>query len=88
MTKSIDKVEMRPAYEWTCENCGRNNFESAIVCEMSPDDRIDQARHMGLIDEFSEAIPDFLQVEFVSYPETVTCPHCKAEFEAKHMAEE
>jgi len=26
-----DEIELRPAYEWTCENCGRNQFESVIV---------------------------------------------------------
>lgn len=81
-------VEMHPAYEWTCEECGRNSFVSCIVCELTHEDRIDQARHMGLIDEFSETVPDELQGEFVSYPESVTCPHCGAEFRTKHIRED
>lgn len=87
MGESVDRVEMRPAYEWTCEVCGRNNFESGVVCELTNEDRIDQARFMGLIDEFAEMVPEELQGEYVSYSDSVTCPHCQSEFPTKHMQE-
>lgn len=85
--KQPERVEMRPAYEWTCENCGRNCFESAIVCELTPEDRLEQAMFMGLVDEYEEKIPEEMQGEFLSYPESVTCPHCQSEFATKHMNE-
>ena len=28
----MKQVEMRLAFEWTCERCGRDNFEHAQVC--------------------------------------------------------
>lgn len=75
------KVEMLAAYEWTCDGCGRNSFESAIVAEMSPEDRVAQARQMGLMREFDAEIPEELLGEYVTYPENVTCRHCGATFE-------
>ena len=27
----IQAVEIRPAYQWTCEECGRDQFESATI---------------------------------------------------------
>lgn len=80
----VNKVEMRPAYEWTCEECGRNSFESAMVAEWSPEERVEQARHMGLIGEFDTVIPEELTGDFVTHPDEVTCQHCGATFETVH----
>ena len=77
------KVEMRPAYEWTCENCGRNNFESCIVLEMTDDERQEQLDHMGLGD--NEAAQEFIGGHFVTSPEVVTCKHCGSKFETYDM---
>ena len=82
------KAEMRPAYEWTCEECGRNQFESAIVAEFSDEDRLETAREAGLIDEFATEIPEDLTGEFMSYPDEVTCSHCGTIFETLHMSQE
>lgn len=81
------KTEMRPAYEWTCDECGRNNFESCIVAEFSDEDRLEQAKAMGLIDEYQSEIPDDLVGDFVTYPDGVTCPSCGAEYATQDMRE-
>jgi len=80
-----EKVEMRPAYQWTCDGCGRDNFESSIVIELTEDDRLDQARHMGLIGEFDTVVPDYLEGRFESYPESVTCKFCSKTYDTTHM---
>ena len=82
------RVEMRPAYEWTCEECGRNQFESCVVAEMDDEDRLQTAINAGLADEFATEVPPGLVGEFVTYPDFVTCQHCHAEFETKHMTDE
>lgn len=29
----MQKVEIRPAYEWTCNECGIDQFERAVISE-------------------------------------------------------
>lgn len=82
------KAEMRPAYEWTCDECGRNQFESCIVAEMSPEERLEMAHDLGLCNELAEIIPDLLQGDFVTYPDSVTCNACGANFETIHHLED
>ena len=74
------KVEMRPAWEWTCENCGRNNFETCLIREMTREDYINMKIDFGLKDIPEGACPDI-----VGFYEEVKCPHCGEEFETKNM---
>lgn len=83
----MTKVEMRPAYEWICEDCGKSNFESCIVAEMSDGERLEQVKRMGLVDEFQTEMPEELQGDFVTYPDNVTCGHCGTVFETQSMHE-
>lgn len=75
------KIEMRPAYEWTCENCGRNQFVSCMVAEMTDSERLEQSKLMGLCDEFAESVPEYMSGDFVTYPDEVTCQFCQSTFE-------
>jgi len=70
-----EKVEMRAAYEWTCPNCGRDNFERAVVAEFSQEERAEMVADHG-IEEFDTG-------DFVSRPDEVTCQHCDSEFETE-----
>lgn len=70
-----EKVEMRCAYEWTCPECGTDNFERAIVAELSEEDRSE------LLDE--AGIDDIATGDFVTRPDEVTCRRCRQEFEAE-----
>lgn len=64
---------MRIAYEWTCEECGRNQFESAITMELTDEER----------QEMSEDFAEGEGVDFVSYPDEVTCPDCGTTYETE-----
>lgn len=46
------KVRIWTAYQWTCDDCGRDNFERAITCELTPDERKDLAEEHGLDPEY------------------------------------
>ena len=81
------KVEMRPAYEWTCEECGRNQFASCMVAEWSQEDRLEQARQAGLIDRYETEVPEGLRGDFVTYPDAVECQSCGESYETKDMGE-
>lgn len=62
-------VELRTAFEWTCEDCGRDNFVRAVVPE-SLDGVIPEGLELG----------DFEGGEWVMKPDAVTCGHCGAGF--------
>ena len=61
------KVEMRPAYEWTCEDCGRNQFVSSMVAEFTDEDKIAQAKHLGLIEEYEDEVPEEFDCDWQTY---------------------
>ena len=69
------RVEMRLAYVWDCEECGRENFERAVVYELSPEEK-KELEGAGEIPETGN---------WMSHPEHVTCKHCQSEFTAKHF---
>lgn len=81
---SRQKIEMRPAYQWTCDECGRDQFESAMVADFTEEDRLETAKSLGMIDEYCTEIPEDLEGDFVSHPERVKCNACGAEFETVH----
>ena len=70
-------IELVPAFVWTCDNCGRDNFERAIVCELSPEER----------QEINEAngIEDGEMGDWMLAPEEVKCPHCDAGYTTRHF---
>jgi hypothetical protein len=85
MSLQKPKIEVRHAWEWTCEDCGRNNFVSAVVAEMAPEDRFQFAKDNGIIDEFANEAPDdIMDGDFMTFPTEVECEHCGAEFETEH----
>ncbi len=79
------KAEMRPAYQWTCDECGVLQFESAMVADFNEEDRLETAKSLGIVDEFCEEIPEDMTGDFVTYPDEVTCRECGATFETQHM---
>lgn len=74
-----DRVAMRPAYEWTCDACGRDNFCRTIEVEASEDEL---REHMGLDDW--QSLPDGFGGSWYGYPETVTCDYCESSFETEN----
>lgn len=75
---------MRPAYEWTCEECGRDQFVKCEVADIHPDDAEQFAADNDL-----DIDPDELREEgmFVTYPDEVTCQFCGETFDTEHFTE-
>lgn len=72
-----NKVELRPAYEWTCEECGRDNFAGGVMVEIDDQMKEDLVRS-GLDD------PPMLETGFwQTRPDEVTCSHCGECFETE-----
>ena len=60
-------VELHQAFLWTCEECGRDNFERAITHEPGDDDE--------------DEIPEGFEGVWLTAPTEVTCKHCGEEFD-------
>lgn len=78
----MNTVELRQAFEWTCDECGRDNFESAMIAELTPEEE-EMMKVKLLQDEDDDNDITELHGEFISAPETVECPHCGTEFRAE-----
>lgn len=65
-----EKVEMRPAYNWTCPECGRDSFCRSISAEVTLED----CEQMGLPPEAAG------QGRWMTYPNHVVCEHCGIKF--------
>lgn len=68
-------VELRTAYAWDCDACGRENFCRAVVAEFSEEETKEIREDHG-IQPWEEGM-------FVTIPEEVACGFCGAEFETK-----
>ena len=77
----LPTVEIHQAFVWTCDSCGRDNFERAIAVspeEIDPSDiPVDDPETAEMIREW---IDGGGEGAFVRAPANVTCPHCGAEF--------
>lgn len=72
MTHSQQQTaELFPAFEWICDNCGVNNFDSAVVLEMDGETAANLKEEAGVSDDCF----------FMKMPDTVWCQHCDAEYE-------
>ena len=75
----VRTVEMNQAFVWTCDDCGRDNFERAIV--VAPEsidlDDLPDSVDPESIREWAEAGGEGV---FAMAPDRVTCRHCRAEF--------
>lgn len=67
------RVELRPAFEWTCPECWRDHFERAIRHECSPEELAELRDEHG--------IQPWFEGEWLKAPESVACEHCQMSFE-------
>jgi hypothetical protein len=67
-------VDLRLAYEWVCESCGKTNFESALIVELDNEDS------MILLEEYGGAIEDYRTGDWLTRPDDVECQFCHTEF--------
>lgn len=68
----MKKVELHPAYFYTCESCGVDQWIHGITPEMSDEDRADLAEQIGA-DPGEEG-------EWTMAPERVVCTNRRTEF--------
>ena len=69
---TLKTVELRSAYTFTCEECGRDTFGRLIAVEMSQEDRENLVFKYGELAE---------QGDWEMWPEQVKCSHCGVEFQ-------
>lgn len=74
-----EKVVLRPAYEWTCPECGRDKFERGIVAELSPEEMQEIKEDMGV---------EYVPGDLMTMPEQVNCEHCQMTFDSLHFSED
>lgn len=79
---SIQKVELHCAYQWDCEECGKENFCRAVIVEMTPEDRAEMRKRHGGDDEGWET------GNWMTRPDEVTCSSCNAVFETVENGED
>ena len=74
-------VQLHIAFTWTCDHCGKDNFERSVVfrpemmASCKPDNETKQE-----MERLREAGIDS-SGEWVTKPERVTCGHCGGQFE-------
>ena len=76
--KELPETEIRPAHVWTCENCGKDNFEYTIVAEVSDEER----------EEMGDLYGEDMGIEWLTFPLYVKCKYCKSEYKSKDMHED
>jgi hypothetical protein len=76
-------VELFQAFLWTCDDCGRDNFERGITVAPESISREDLPVGVGID---TEAIQEWMENgchgDWVTNPSKVRCSHCGSEFEA------
>lgn len=75
---NLNNVELRLAYEFTCEECGRDTFIRPIA--------VGEEEQQELQEEFKELtanfeLPDTLKGNYSMIPTEVSCRHCDSKFQ-------
>lgn len=72
------RIDLRYAFEWTCDECGRDNYARAVPVSLSPEEMDALSSIEG---------DDVREDELFTSPDTVTCIHCKVTFQARMPSE-
>lgn len=76
-------VEMRPAWQWTCEACGRDSFERTVVCDPRRDKDFAE-----MLQEAQAQDAGFDGVQWYTCPRWVQCGHCGARYATHDMRQQ
>lgn len=82
--KKKNKVELRQAFAFDCDACGRENFVRARAAELSPEDREEMRRELEMDDEEFRSLGLVLTMR----PKAVECGECGAKFEVENDEDE
>jgi len=75
--KTLDPVELHPAFVWDCPECGTEHFERAVVPEMSDEERRELQDEHG--------VQPWDEGDFLMMPMKVACPRCGRAFDTVPM---
>jgi hypothetical protein len=73
----MKQIILEPAFYWACPDCNADNFERSIPVDEQTMQNI--KKQEGFY-EF-ESSPYDNSEGWITYPDTVTCKNCNAEFE-------
>jgi hypothetical protein len=76
------KVELHQAFTWTCESCGRDNFERGVTVAPESVD-LDELPDTEETESIRMWIAEGGEGVFVVAPDWVTCGHCGERFETE-----
>ena len=76
----LASVELHQAFVWTCDDCGRDNFERSVVYEPLASEKDEHLRLLHGLGA-DESIPETLDCDLVTAPDRVACSHCGARFD-------
>ena len=79
MTTPTQTVELHQAFRWDCDECGRENFERAIIVDLGED----EAR-----DIFGDDYDPEAEGYILMQPADVQCVYCGAEFHTELPGED
>ena len=81
---SVRQVELVQAFLWTCEDCGRDNFERAVTVEPESMEGQEVTELVQQVTDDANESAQALGIEvggdWLMAPPHVTCRHCGAEF--------
>lgn len=70
-------IEVRHAFTWTCEECGRDHFGRLVAVELSDEEKRELLAAIGEGVEPWEELPEG---EAMAIPQVVECPDCGAAY--------
>lgn len=80
-------IPLRPAFAWTCEVCGRDNYATVVYREISERQAMMIAKSHGLVDEYEDdmdAVPEEIRkASAAAVPMFVRCSSCNCAFETE-----
>lgn len=80
------KVELVQAFLWTCDKCGRDQFERAVSIDPEAIEGTEMAEIVdAAVSRFIDSSEDIeiTSGDWLIAPDCVKCNHCGAEFEVK-----
>jgi len=86
--RKAEVVELRPAHEWTCPECGRDQFERCYVPDFAEEElaELNEAIHEGSEDDYTEQYDDDMRNGggvLVFCPSSVVCKFCERRFDSE-----
>lgn len=81
-TPSIPRAILRPAFVWTCDACGRENFVHVTIPEYGPGEKEAAFREMEQLEAWQELPDNWDQFQTYCCPERVECPCCHKHYAA------